>query len=171
MTMSDDASGDQRVRKVVTILAVIGAVAIAAMLVIAVIGLSVSGDVVYASIVVTHYPVTFGLPMAAIAALVLVFLLEYARGPVEFEVPGFKFKGAAGPLVMWVIVYLAIASSIAFLWDSTMSSHVVDSMSKARLETAVLEEKYKRCILQAEREGHDLLTIPKLCASRISGVD
>lgn len=169
--MSDDASGDQRVRKGVTILAVIGAVAIAAMLVIAVIGLSVSGDVVYASIVVTHYPVTFGLPMAAIAALVLVFLLEYARGPVEFEVPGFKFKGAAGPLVMFVIVYLAIASSIAFLWDSTMSSHVVDSMSKERLETAVLEEKYKRCELQAEREGHDLSTIPKLCVSRISAAD
>lgn len=66
-----------------------------------------------------HYPVTVGLPMAAIAALALVLLLEYARGPIEFEGLGFKFKGASGPVVLWVFCYLAIAATIKLLWNET----------------------------------------------------
>jgi len=66
-----------------------------------------------------HYPVTIGLPMAAIGALGLVLLLEYARGPIEFEGLGFKFKGASGPVVLWVFCYLAIAATIKLLWNDT----------------------------------------------------
>ena len=107
----------------------------------------------------------------AIAALVLVFLLEYARGKIEFEVPGFKFKGAAGPLVLWVFVYLAIASSVALLWDNTISSNdVVDKMFKERLKTAILKERYERCQMEKEFQNHSPGEIKKLCAEELGNM-
>ena len=64
-----------------------------------------------------HYAFFVGLPLAALAAHFLVGTLENARGRIEFELVGVKFKGASGPIVMWVIVYLAIVVSFALAWN------------------------------------------------------
>jgi magnesium-transporting ATPase (P-type) len=63
-----------------------------------------------------HFAATIGLFLAAIAALCLVFLLKYTTGPIEFEGLGFKFKGASGPIIMWVICFLAISVAIEINW-------------------------------------------------------
>jgi hypothetical protein len=63
-----------------------------------------------------HFAATVGLPSAAIAALCLVLFLESASGPIEFEGLGFKFKGASGPIVLWVFCFLAITAAIRLLW-------------------------------------------------------
>ena len=63
-----------------------------------------------------HFPATIGLPSAAIAALCIVVFLESSSGPIQFEGPGFKFKGASGPIVLWVLCFLAIAGAIKLLW-------------------------------------------------------
>lgn len=63
-----------------------------------------------------HFAATIGLPLAAIAALCLVFLLKFSSGPIEFEGLGFKLRGASGPLVLWVICFLAISGAIKLLW-------------------------------------------------------
>jgi len=56
------------------------------------------------------------LPFAALAALCLVIVLEINSGKVEIKGFGFEFKGAGGPLVMWIFCFLAIAGAIKMLW-------------------------------------------------------
>jgi hypothetical protein len=63
-----------------------------------------------------HFAATIGLPCAALAALLLVTILEMNAGRIQFKVFGFEFKGAAGPIVMWVLCFLAIAAAIKLLW-------------------------------------------------------
>lgn len=63
-----------------------------------------------------HSAAVLGLPLAAIAALALVLVLETKSGRIEFEGLGFKFRGASGEVIMWVICFLAIVSSIKLLW-------------------------------------------------------
>ncbi len=63
-----------------------------------------------------NFIVIIGLPLAAFASLLLVVFLEQAQGPLEFEGLGFKFKGASGPVVLWVLCYLAFVLSFKVLW-------------------------------------------------------
>jgi hypothetical protein len=63
-----------------------------------------------------HFAAVIGLPFAAISSLCLVLLLRYSAGPIEFEGLGFKFKGASGPIIMWVLCFLAMVSAIKLLW-------------------------------------------------------
>lgn len=66
-----------------------------------------------------HFAAVVGLPMAAVASLFLVLVLEYVSGKIEFEILGLKFKGAAGQIVFWVFCFLSIVLSIKLLWDLT----------------------------------------------------
>lgn len=63
-----------------------------------------------------NFIVIIGLPLAAFGALVVVVFLEQAQGPLEFEGLGFKFRGASGPVVLWVLCYLALVVSFKVLW-------------------------------------------------------
>jgi hypothetical protein len=63
-----------------------------------------------------HFAAIVGLPGAAAVAFVIVVFLRQTDGPVEFEGLGFKFKGAAGQVVMWVLCFLAIAIAIKAVW-------------------------------------------------------
>lgn len=167
MNIENTQTGHERFKRAIIILAVIGAVITATSLIIATIVLTVTKEAVYALLIITHYPVTMGLPFAGIGALALVVLLEYARGPIEFEIPGFKFKGAAGPLVLWVFVYLAITTSVVVLWDSKMSSNMIDHLFKERIKTAILEERYERCQMEKDYQNYSQTNIDLLCANEI----
>ena len=74
-------------------------------------------DKVWLPIAVKHFPAVVGLPMAAIASLFIVMVLEYVSGPIEFEILGLKFKGAAGQIVFWILCFLTIVLAIKLLWD------------------------------------------------------
>jgi hypothetical protein len=99
---------------------------IAAWLVVAGAGVLVVGGIVVAyrstptawviEIIRVHFAAIVGLPAAAIAALFIVLILEHIAGTVEFEGFGFKFRGAAGPVILWLFCFLAIASSIRLVW-------------------------------------------------------
>lgn len=67
-------------------------------------------------VVKQHFPATVGLPLAAVGAFLLVTVLQISSGKIEFEVWGFKVKGASGPALLWVICFLAIATGIKLLW-------------------------------------------------------
>lgn len=67
-------------------------------------------------IVRAHFAATVGLPGAALVALCLVLFLEHTSGNIEFEGLGFKFKGASGPILLWMICFLAITVAIKLLW-------------------------------------------------------
>jgi hypothetical protein len=160
---AEPSSGERTFRRVFTILAVICAAAIGAVLVVSLVMLSATQNVVYNSISIKHFPVTIGLPLAALASLALVFLLEYARGPVEFEMPGFKFKGAAGPLVMWVMVYLAMAATFGFLWDKTTATQTADTMQKELMRGAIFETRLELCRDQLGLQSLNSVEIDRRC--------
>lgn len=63
-----------------------------------------------------HYAFFVGLPFAGLLAHFLVGTMENTRGKIELELLGLKFKGASGPIVMWVLVFLAIVLSIRLIW-------------------------------------------------------
>ena len=63
-----------------------------------------------------HYVFFVGLPFAGFLAYFVVGTLENVRGQIEFEILGMKFKGASGPIVMWVVVFLAIVVAMRLVW-------------------------------------------------------
>ncbi|QKD02169.1 hypothetical protein [Mesorhizobium loti] len=64
----------------------------------------------------TKFDVIIGLPAAAIASFAIIAVLRQAAGPIEFEGFGFKFKGAAGPVILWIMCFLAMTTAIKWLW-------------------------------------------------------
>ena len=63
-----------------------------------------------------HLKVFLGIPLAAMAAFCIVVVLEAQTGKIEIEGLGFKFKGASGPVILWIFSFLAISAAINLLW-------------------------------------------------------
>jgi len=68
------------------------------------------------SIVYDHFAVIVGLPMVAVLSLAIVLLLPQTYGRIEFKALGIRFKGAAGPVVLWLLCFLSISAVIKLLW-------------------------------------------------------
>jgi hypothetical protein len=66
-----------------------------------------------------HFATIVGVPLAALAAFGLVVTLDVVAGHIEFKGLGFEFRGAAGPIIMWVICFLAIVLAIYMTWPET----------------------------------------------------
>jgi hypothetical protein len=67
-------------------------------------------------IIFQHFPAVVGLPMVAGLAFLIVILLPQAYGRIEFKVFGLSFKGAAGPVVLWLLCFLGISLTVKVLW-------------------------------------------------------
>ena len=65
----------------------------------------------------THYAALVGTPMSAVTAFCIVSLLKVTNGPIEFEVFAFKFRGASGPIILWVLCFLSIVFGFHLLWS------------------------------------------------------
>ena len=65
-----------------------------------------------------HYAAMVGTPLSAVTAFCIVTLLEVTSGPIEFEALGFKFRGASGPIVLWILSFLAVGSVFHLLWGN-----------------------------------------------------
>jgi hypothetical protein len=77
------------------------------------------------------------LGLAAFPATVLVHLFNASRGQIEFSALGVKFKGPAGPIVLWVVTFLATAAFV--LAFSTRLPSAKDRSPKAGLHTSPTE--------------------------------
>ena len=75
-------------------------------------------DPVLTKLVMANFPVIIGLPFASVAAFVIVTLFQQRETPLEFEGFGFRFKGAAGEIVLWNISFIVITGAIHLLWRS-----------------------------------------------------
>jgi len=65
-----------------------------------------------------HYPAMVGIPLLSGGAFCVVMSFEVAIGsPIEFEALGFKFRGASGPVLMWVVCFLAFTLAFRVLWS------------------------------------------------------
>ena len=65
-----------------------------------------------------HFAAMVGTPLSAMTSYCLVSLLKVTNGPIEFEAAGFKFRGASGPIVLWLFCFLAIGAVFHLLWGN-----------------------------------------------------
>ena len=85
----------------------------------------------YFIVSVRHFPTVIGLTLAGVAALFIVTMCKVVTGEkLSFSALGFKFEGASGPVVLWVVCFLAITLAIFTLWDKTSNDEI-----KLRTET------------------------------------
>jgi hypothetical protein len=55
----------------------------------------------------------YSLPMCGIAAFAIVKLLEFTSdGTLKFSAFSLEFSGPAGPVTLWIVVYLSLVASI-----------------------------------------------------------
>jgi hypothetical protein len=71
----------------------------------------------FRTFVTNQFPAVVGLPAAGLFTFLIVALFESKAGQIKFEVIGFKFEGASGPIVMWVFTFLAIVIAIKLVWQ------------------------------------------------------
>ena len=64
-----------------------------------------------------HFAVVIGLPLSALLSAFIVVALKQSGGPIKFEGLGFKFDGASGQVILWVICFLSISVAIKMLWN------------------------------------------------------
>jgi hypothetical protein len=64
-----------------------------------------------------HFAAIVGLPSASAGAFIIVTLFRQVAGPIEIEVWGLKLKGAGGPVLLWVVCFLALAFALWMVWD------------------------------------------------------
>lgn len=71
----------------------------------------------FLKIIEKHYAAVVGVPLSAITAFCIVLLLKMVNaGPIEMEALGFKFRGAAGPVILWIFCFLATILGLYLLW-------------------------------------------------------
>jgi hypothetical protein len=63
-----------------------------------------------------HFAAVIGLPCAALTSMFVVIVLRTVAGPIELKIPGFEFRGASGPIVMWIACFLAMTFAISWIW-------------------------------------------------------
>jgi hypothetical protein len=67
-------------------------------------------------------PSVVGIPFAMLAAFVVVAILEQTSGPIQLTGADFSFKGAAGQVLFWLLVFLSIVYAIHLLWPLTVDA-------------------------------------------------
>ena len=66
-----------------------------------------------------HPAGTLGVDMGTISAFSVVAVLDvFARDPIEIRFFQFELKGAAGPVVLWVVCFLAFVAGAELLWEN-----------------------------------------------------
>lgn len=90
----------------------------------------------------------FGLPVAAMIAFAIVSILFSVWPPAEtgndagqltFSAFNLKFSGPAGPITIWIVVYLSIISSIKLVQD--MAVRHEDKKGKISRDQTAVEGK------------------------------
>ncbi len=106
-------------RSFVVKLAILSIVALAAIITCSFFGVLVHSfwtDKQWVDIAKEHTSAVVGLPIATIAAFMLVSILQVTSGKIEFEGLGFKFCGASGPAVLWIACFIVLVIGIKLLW-------------------------------------------------------
>ena len=116
MSNSDNRGSDHRLKRVTFWAVILGTIVFTAIFLALNVYLLWFDNSMVMRTIEAHYAATMGLPLAAIAALVLVIVLEASSGPIELEGIGFKFRGAAGPAIVWIFIFLAMTGAIRLLW-------------------------------------------------------
>lgn len=76
----------------------------------------VFGHETWTDFVLANFSLVLGLPMAAALAFgVVIAFQQTAQGPLSMRLGPLEISGPAGPILLWVVCYLASVFAIAFL--------------------------------------------------------
>ena len=65
----------------------------------------------------SRYVALVGIPFAAFGSLVIVMALGFRYGEkMELKAIGIEFKGTSGPVLLFVLVFLAFITALRLLW-------------------------------------------------------
>ena len=67
-------------------------------------------------IVRDHFAAIAGVPLAALISLMVVGIFGAQFGDIAFKALGVEFHGASGPVVLWILAFLAQVVGIRALW-------------------------------------------------------
>lgn len=105
------------VRQVVTWLCLVSAPVLAAMTFFPIARATLEQQQWVITIFRQHYAAIFGLPGAALLSFILVVVFEARFDNIEMQIANLvKFRGASGPIVLWVLCFLSISLAIRLLW-------------------------------------------------------
>lgn len=117
---------DRRTRSITTAIALGGMVVLAAYwcgyLIVQSIWPGHPADSWFLHVLQTQYAASLGVPMSAAAALCIVLLLQTVAGPIEIETPWLKFRGAAAPVILWILCFLVFIFAVGWLWVKSPTS-------------------------------------------------
>ena len=76
------------------------------------------GHETWTKFILENFGLVFGLPMAAALAFgIVVAFQQTADGPLSMRMGPLEFSGPAGPILLWVVCFLAAVFAIALLSD------------------------------------------------------
>ena len=52
---------------------------------------------------------------SVVTEFIVVLTINFVVGEIKFKAPGFEFEGASGPIVLWIVCFLAIVLSLTWL--------------------------------------------------------
>ena len=104
-------------RKIVTWLCLVAGIGLVAVTYFPVIRAALNQDSWLLEIFRQHYAAIFGLPGAALLSFILVVVFEARFDRIEMEIANvLKFRGASGPVILWVLCFLSMTLAIKLLW-------------------------------------------------------
>ena len=66
-----------------------------------------------------HFAATVAVPLSAISSACVVLLLGVANGgDLSFEAGFLSFKGASGPVTLWLTCFVSMIAAVKLLWGS-----------------------------------------------------
>jgi hypothetical protein len=104
-------------RRIVTWLCLVAGIGLVAVTYFPVIRAALNQDPWLLEIFRKHYAAIFGLPGAALLSFILVVVFEARFDRIEMEIANvLKFRGASGPVILWVLCFLSMTLAIKLLW-------------------------------------------------------
>ena len=76
----------------------------------------VTGRPWWVALIKDHTCASIGLPVVGMTAYLLVTVLEFQAGEIKIKGLSFEFQGAAGPIVLWIFVFLAATWGLWLTW-------------------------------------------------------
>lgn len=67
-----------------------------------------------------HYATVVGVPCCGLGALFIVLLLRNVAGAIQFKAFSLEFKGASGPIIMWILCFWALTFAMMKTWNLTV---------------------------------------------------
>jgi hypothetical protein len=68
-------------------------------------------------LVFMHPAVSVGVPFSIVSAITIVLLMRTVAGPIELEAFGVRFKGASGPIIMWILCFGVLVAAVKLVWS------------------------------------------------------